>query len=144
VDPVPAVEQQIARDIVRHALVAAPVLIVLLGLLRSGEAAASGALGMALVIGNFLLAAALQSWAARISPATVVGTAMAGYVLRLGVLVGAVLALRTLDWVDVSVLVLTVAFAHLALLVWELRSVRLSLAEPGLRTTRPSVPSTKE
>jgi hypothetical protein len=144
VDPVPAVEQQIARDIVRHALVAAPVLFVLLGLLRSGEAAASGALGMALVIGNFLLAAALQSWAARISPATVVGTAMAGYVLRLGVLVGAVLALRTLDWVDVSVLVLTVAFAHLALLVWELRSVRLSLAEPGLRTTRPSVPSTKE
>jgi hypothetical protein len=144
VDPIPAVEQQIARHMVRHAVVVAPVVVVLLGVLRSGAAAASGALGLALVVANFLLAAALQGWSARISPATVVGTVMAGYVVRLGVLVGAVLALRQIGWVDVSVLVLTVAAAHLALLVWELRSVRLSFAEPGLRTVQPSVPARKE
>jgi hypothetical protein len=69
---------------------------------------------------------------------------MLSYVLRLGLLIVAVVALRTVDWVDVPVLALTVAIAHLVLLVWELRSVRLSLAEPGLRMTRPSVPSTKE
>ncbi len=143
-DTFPAVERQIARDIVRHALIAGPFLVVLLGLLRSGDAAASGALGLTLVIGNFLLAAALQGWSARTTPATIVGTVMLSYVLRLGFLVVAVLALRMIDWVDGPVLMLTVAVAHLVLLVWELRSVRLSFAEPGLRTTRPSVPSTKE
>jgi hypothetical protein len=144
VDTIPAVEQQIARDIVRHALLASPVLVVLLGLLRSGDAAASGALGLALVIVNFLLAAALQGWSARTTPAAIVSTVMLSYLLRLGLLIVAVVALRTVDWVDVPVLALTVAIAHLVLLVWELRSVRLSLAEPGLRMTRPSVPSTKE
>jgi hypothetical protein len=140
VEAVPAVEQQIARDITRHALLVAPVVIVALGLLRSGDAAASAALGLALVVANFLLAAALQAWAARISPAAVAGVAMFGYVLRLAVLLVACLGLRELDWVDVPVLVLTVAFAHLALLFWELRSVRLSFAEPGLRVTKPLPP----
>jgi hypothetical protein len=40
----------------------------------------------------------------------------------------------------VDVLVVTVAFAHLALLVWELRSVRLSFTEPGLAVTKPLPP----
>jgi len=140
VDSVQAVEQQIARDIARHALLVAPVTVLALGLLRSGDAAASAAIGFALVVANFLLAAALQAWAARISPAAVAGAAMFGYVLRLAVLLVACLGLRTLDWVDVPVLVLTVAFAHLALLVWELRSVRLSFTEPGLRVTKPLPP----
>ena len=133
----PAVEQQIARDITRHALLVAPIVVVALGLLRSGDAAASAAIGLALVVANFLLAASLQAWAARISPQAVAGAAMFGYVLRLAVLLVACLGLRELDWIDVDVLVITVAFAHLALLVWELRSVRLSFTEPGLRVTKP-------
>ena len=139
-DAVQAVEHQIARDIARHALLVAPVVVIAVGLLRSGHAAASAAVGLALVVGNFLLAASLQAWAARISPAAVAGAAMFGYVVRLAVLVVACLGLRELDWVDVPALVLTVAFAHLALLVWELRSVRLSFTEPGLRITKPLPP----
>jgi hypothetical protein len=138
----PAVEQEIARDIARHALLVAPVVVLVVGLAHSGEGAASAAIGLGLVIGNFLLAAALQAWAARISPAAVAGAAMFGYVLRLAVLLVAVLGLREISWIDVTVLVLTVAFAHLALLVWELKSIRLSFTEPGLRVTRTLPPST--
>ena len=144
-DPQPAVERDIARDIAKHGLIAAPVVVVASGLLRGPNGAVSAAIGLALVVVNFLAAAALQGWGARISPGVAAGAAMGGYVLRLVLLVVAVVLFKQVDGVDIETLVVTGALAHLTLMFWELWSVRLSLAEPGLRIARPTtVESAKE
>ncbi len=144
-DQVPAVERQIARDLARHALLASPVVVVVAGLIRGADGAWSAAIAMAIVLGNFLAAAALQSWGASISPGVAGGAVLGGYIIRIAVMFGSAFALREVGFIDIEALVITMAIAHLALLFWELHSVRLSFAEPGLRVRRPSpVPAVKE
>jgi hypothetical protein len=109
--------------------------VLALGLARGVDGAASALVGLALVALNFLLAARLVGWAAGKSVAAVYGTVMGGYVLRLGALLGIVVGLERVAWIDVPVLVITIAVAHLVLLVWEMRYVSLSLAAPGLKPT---------
>jgi hypothetical protein len=109
--------------------------VLALGLARGLDGAASALVGLALVALNFLLAARLVGWAAGKSVAAVYGTVMGGYVLRLGALLGIVVGLERVAWIDVPVLVITIAVAHLVLLVWEMRYVSLSLAAPGLKPT---------
>jgi hypothetical protein len=109
--------------------------VLALGLARGVDGAASALVGLALVALNFLLAARLVGWVAGKSVAAVYGTVMGGYVLRLGALLGIVVGLERVAWIDVPVLVITIAVAHLVLLVWEMRYVSLSLAAPGLKPT---------
>jgi hypothetical protein len=116
-------------------VIVAPVVVLALGLARGLDGAASALVGLALVALNFLLAARLVGWAAGKSVAAVYGTVMGGYVLRLGALLGIVVGLERVAWIDVPVLVITIAVAHLVLLVWEMRYVSLSLAAPGLKPT---------
>lgn len=134
-------ELSLVGDIARRALYVAP-LFVLGGLLADGTGgAASAGIGVALVIANFLAAAVSITWAARVNLALLMGVALFGYVLRLGVMFVAVLALRELDWVHIPSLGLTVAIMHLGLLLWELKYVSLSLAHPGLEPDRKRSPS---
>ncbi len=130
-------ESQVAADLARRAAMVAPVVVVALGLARGLDGAASALVGLALVALNFLLAARLVGWAAGKSIAAVYGTVMGGYVLRLGALLGIVVLLERVPWIDVPVLVITIAVTHLALLVWEMRYVSLSLAAPGLKPAAP-------
>ncbi len=151
-----AYESQVAADLARRAAIVAPLVVVALGLARGVDGAVSAVVGLVLVALNFLLAARLIGWAAGKSIAAVYGTVMGGYVLRLGALLGIVIGLERVPWIDVPVLVITIAVAHLALLVWEMRYVSLSLAAPGLKPTttrrhtalagagRPTVQPTKE
>ncbi len=129
----PAPETEIARDLARRAVPLAPVLIVACGLVWGIEGAMSSAYAVALVVVNFLVAAALMAWAARISVAMLMGTVLAGYLLRLGALTLAVAAVRHAAWVELLPLGLTLLVTHLGLLVWEARHVSLSLAFPGLK-----------
>jgi hypothetical protein len=131
----PAFESQVAVDLARRAAIVAPVVVLALGLARGVDGAASALVGLALVALNFLLAARLVGWAAGKSVAAVYGTVMGGYLLRLGALLGIVVGLERVAWIDVPVLVITIAVAHLVLLVWEMRYVSLSLAAPGLKPT---------
>ena len=43
------------------------------------------------------------------------------------------LGLEQLAFIDLPVLVLTIAVTHIALLIWETRYVSLTLAAPGLK-----------
>jgi hypothetical protein len=129
----PAVEQELARDMVRRALPAAPVVLLLCGLLWGFDGAASSAFGLAIVLVNFLLAAALLSWSARISLTLMMGAALAGYLIRLGLILVAVLAVKDASWVELWPLGLTIIVSHLGLLFWETRYVSASLAFPGLK-----------
>lgn len=132
-DTGPAVEQEIARHMATKAIWAAPVLVVLCGLTWGLDGALSSAFAVGLVVVNFLLSAALLGWAARISLGLLMGAALGGYLLRLGLVSAAVLLVKDMGWVQLWALGLTLIVTHLGLLLWELRYVSASLAFPGLK-----------
>jgi hypothetical protein len=129
----PAVEHQIARDMARRALPALPVLVAVSWAVWGRPGALSSAFALALVVGNFAVAAVLQAWAARVSLGLLTATVLFGYILRLGIVSVAVLVVKDRAWVDVVPLGLTLIVAHLGLLFWETRHVSASLAFPGLK-----------
>jgi len=137
-EEVPAVEREVVVDMVRRSWPALPVVIAGAGLLRGFDGAFSAGFAVALVIGNFLLAAALLGWAARISPIVMATAAMGGFVGRLVVVTVAFLLVKDQAWVDVPVFGFTLILTHLGLLIWEVRHVSASLAFPGVRPVRDS------
>lgn len=132
----PAVEREVVVDMVRRAAPALPLVVLVAGLARGADGACSAAFAIALVVGNFLAAAALLGWAARISPVVMAATAMGGFVGRLLVITVAFLLVKDQAWVDVPAFGLTLIITHLGLLMWEARHVSASLAFPGVRPAR--------
>lgn len=135
---IPAVEREVVLDMVRRAWPAFPAVIAVAGLLRGGDGAFSAAFAVALVVGNFLVAAAILGWAARISPIVMGTAAMGGFVGRLVVVTVAFLLVKDQSWVDVPVFGFTLILTHLGLLIWEARHISASLAFPGVRPVRDS------
>ena len=129
----PAPEREVARDLATRGLKVLPILLGL-GFVGWGlDGVLCVALAVGLVLVNFLVAAALLSWAARISLGLLMGVAMFGFVVRIGA-IGLVLYLvRDEPWVAPVPLGFTLVLAHLGLLLWETRFVSLSLAHPGLK-----------
>ena len=136
-----APETLIARDMVKKAAIVGPVLVVLFGLIWGLDGALSTAYGLAIVVANFLLAAALLAWSARISPGFVMATALFGYLIRLTLIFLAIFLVRDMAWVELVPLGVTIIVTHLALLFWEMRRVSLSLAFPALKPD--AAPSTE-
>jgi hypothetical protein len=133
----PAPEAILAKDLARRALLVAPAFL-LAGFLGWGiDGALSTGYGLLLVVGNFAIAAALLVWAAPISLGAFMGAALFGYLLRLGLIFGAVVLVKDAGWVELWPLGLTIITTHLGLLAWEARSVSLSLAYPALKPRRP-------
>jgi len=135
-DPSVAYEGQIAGDLVRRVLIVSPAVLLVAGLVSGVDGLISAAIGLVLVSLNFLASAALITYTARRSPGAVMGVVLGGYIVRLGILFGIALALDTIAWIDIGVLLLTVAVVHLALLTWESRHVSLTLGYPGLKPGR--------
>ena len=134
----PAVERDVARDLVRRGVIVAPLLLGLSALVWGLDGALSTAFAMALVLVNFLLAAAIITWTAPISLGLLMGMTLMGYVLRLGLITAAVLLVKDLAWVALVPLGITLIVTHLGLLLWETRYVSASLAFPGLHPGRRS------
>ena len=114
-----AVEQVIARHTVARSIYVAPVLIAIFALVGGWEGAWSSALGVAVVVVNFLVAGAILSVAARISLAVYQAAALVSFVLRLGLMVPAVLLIASLVPIDRPAFGITAVAAYLALLSWE-------------------------
>jgi hypothetical protein len=129
----PAPEREIATDMVRRALPAAPVIIVLALLPWGVDGALSAAFAIAVVVVNFLLAAWVLAAASRISYGLLMGAALFGYLVRIALIGLAVWAVKDMSWVEPLPLGLTLIVTHLGLLLWELRYVSASLAFPGLK-----------
>lgn len=128
-----APEVEIARDLAVRGLLVAPVLLGLSALVWGANGAWSALFAIGLVVGNFLLAAGMLSWAGKISVAFVMAAALFGYLLRLGIVTAAVLLVKDLSWVELVPLGLTIIVTHLGLLLWETKYVSASLAHPGLK-----------
>ena len=135
-DPTVSYEGQVAGDLVRRVLIVSPAVLIVAAVVSGVNGVLSAAIGLVLVSLNFLAAAKLITYTARRSPGAVMGVVLGGYIVRLGVLFGIALALDTLSWIDIGVLLLTVAVVHLALLTWESRHVSLTLGYPGLKPGR--------
>lgn len=131
----PPVERTIAGDMVRRGLLAVPVLLIAAALGWGFDGVASAAYAVAIVLVNLSLSAALLAWTARISLGLLMGTALFGYLVRLGLMLLAVLAVKDASWVELWPLGLALIVTHLGLLLWELRYVSASLAFPALKPT---------
>lgn len=129
--PSPAVA--VARDLARRGVMIAPVSIILGAVFWGTDGAISVALGLGIVVVNFLLAAAMLGYAARISLAFMAGAALFGFLIRLGLITIAVLLVRNEPWVELVPLGISLIISHLGLLFWEMRFVSASLAFPGLK-----------
>ena len=136
IDATHAYEGEVARDLVKRVLIVSPLVLLIAALWAGGEGVISAAIGLALVAANFLVSARAISFTAQRSPGAVMGVVMASYLVRMAVLFGIALLLGELSWINLPVLVVTIAVVHLALLAWETRFVSLSLAAPGLKPGR--------
>jgi hypothetical protein len=134
----PAPESEVARDMIKRALPAVPVLLLASAAMWSVDGALSSAYGVAIVLGNLALSAAMLSVSARISLAFLMGAALFGFLIRLGLIFAAVLLVRDASWMSLPALGTTLVVTHLGLLFWEMRYVSLSLAHPGLKPRRPT------
>ncbi len=129
----PAPEGVIVRDMLRRAAMAGPVLIVVFGLIWGVNGALSTAYGIAIVVVNFVLAAVLLAYAARISLGLMMFAAMFGYLIRLSLIFVAIFAVRDASWVELVPMGLTIIATHLGLLLWEMKYISASLAFPALK-----------
>jgi hypothetical protein len=132
------IESKIAVDMVRRGLPFVPVLLILSALMWGKNGAFSAAVAIALVMFNFLMSAVTLGWAAKISPAALMGAAMFGYLFHLIVIAAVVLPIRHLSWVKVWPLGITLIVTHLGLLLWELRHVSISFSAPGVKPRKSS------
>ena len=138
----PAPELQVAGDLARRAIPLAPVLLVAAAVGWGWGGVASSAIGIGLVVVNFLAAALIITSTLRISLNALMAGVLFGFLLRLTMLTVAVVFLRKLSWIDDIPLLFTVLITHIGLLMWETRYVSMSLAYPGLKpraTTREAV-----
>ena len=129
----PAPETEIVRDMVKRAAYAAPVLILVFGLIWGLNGAISTGYAIAIVVVNFIVAAALDSMGARISVGMLMGMSMFGFFIRMGIVFGAFFVAADAEWMTVIPFAFTLVITHLGLLFWEMRYVSANLAHPALK-----------
>lgn len=132
--PSPAL--QVVRDMVKRGAYIAPVMIAIGAAIWGWGGATSVAYGLAIVVCNFVLAAAMLAYGARISAVMMGAAALFGYLIRLGLIFLAVYLVKDAGWIELVPLGLTLIITHLGLLFWEMRYVSASLAYPGLKPRR--------
>ena len=131
----PAPEAQVTWHMLKRGAFVVPVLVAIAGFGWGADGARSCLYGVALVFINFALAAGLISVTAKISLGLMMGGILFGYLLRLGIIFGAVILVRDASWISLPALGFTIIVTHLGLLFWELRHVSATLAFPGLKPT---------
>jgi len=135
VDPIPAVERDIGFDLARRSALVAPVVLLAAYLWRGVDGLAGAAVALALVACNFLAGALSLAWAAKRGPVVLGAVAVGGFLVRMLVVVGVIVLVE--PYVDLACLAIVLLVTHVGLLIWESRSMSISLAAPGLRPALP-------
>ena len=117
------VEKIMAMHTVSRVIYVAPPLVIVFALLGGWRGAWSAALGVGVVVANFILAGAILSISARISLQAYHAAALFGFVLRLGLFVGAVALIAVLVDVDRPAFGISAVASYLTLLVLEALAV---------------------
>ena len=117
------VETVIAAHTVRRAVWVGPILVAGFWIVRGFGGAWAAALGVGVVIGNFLLAGAMLSLAIRVSLSLYHATALFGFFLRLGLIIVSMLLVASLVDIDRPAFGLAVVIAYMVLLILESAAV---------------------
>ena len=117
------VELDMAKSTVRRSVVVGPIIIALAWLIWGWDGAWSAALGVAIVVGYYLVTGVFLSMAARISFAAYYAAALLGFIVRLGLIAATMYLLANILPVDRVALGVSVVVAYLALLVLEVRAL---------------------
>lgn len=126
-------EIEIAHDLARRAIPVGLALMVVSAAIWRADGALTSALAVAIIVVNFLVAATIMSWAARISTEVLMGAILVGFIVRMGTIALVIYAVKDESWVVLPVLAFTLLLTQLGLLFWETRFVSGSLAYPGLK-----------
>jgi len=113
------VESVLAGHIIGRALVVGPIIVVAAWIIAGGTAAISAAIGVGIVLINFLIAGWLLSRAATVSMQTYHAVALFGFFLRMGFIALSMFAVAWIFEVDRRAMGLAAIIAFLALLVLE-------------------------
>ncbi|HEY7106571.1 MAG TPA: hypothetical protein VH986_09225 [Acidimicrobiia bacterium] len=137
-DPIPAVERDIGFDLARRAALVAPAVLLVAFLVAGTEGLAGAAIALAVVAGNFVAGALSLAWATKRGPGVLGAVALGGFVVRMAVVVGVLVLVKSSSAVDFAIFAVVLLASHLGLLAWETRSLSITLAAPGLRPALPS------
>ena len=127
------IERDIAADLAKKAAIVTPIVVIGLGIWRGPDAALGAFLALALIVANFFASAAILGWTAKHAPHALAGVAMLSFLGRLVIITIIGAGIKQLDIVDFPVFAITLVVSYLALLFWEMRSISLTLAYPGLK-----------
>jgi hypothetical protein len=116
-------ELSMVRKATVPAVVALVVAVVVGWVVGGSGAAASAGIAIALVYLNFAAHGWSLAWASTVSVGTVMGVALGGFALRLGVVVAALFALNTIAWFSQVAFAVAVAPATVLLLAYEAQLV---------------------
>ncbi|OFW65737.1 MAG: hypothetical protein A2Z12_09535 [Actinobacteria bacterium RBG_16_68_21] len=117
------IEATLARHIVRRAAVVGPLLVGGAWVLRGSDGAVAAAIGVAVVVGNFLLSGIALSMAARISLTLYHAAALVGFLLRLVLITVVMLGVARLFDIDRVAFGVAVIVSYLVLLTLEAAAV---------------------
>lgn len=113
------IEATLARHTARRAFVVGPPLVALFWLLSGPVGAWSAAVGVAIVAANFLISGWALSRAAQISLTFYHAAALIGFIVRLLLIAGAMLAVAGVFEPDRLAMGMAAIVSYLALLTWE-------------------------
>ncbi len=113
------VEAIMARHTVRRAIWVAPPLIAVFWLARGLEGGIAAGVGIAIVVGNFLLAGLALSKSARISLALYHAAALFGFFVRLGLIMLVMFLIAQATEIDRLAMGVSAVVSYLVLLSWE-------------------------
>jgi uncharacterized membrane protein YqjE len=113
------IEAKIGIATARRAIWVAPPLVALFALLRGGLGASSAAIGVAIVVANFVLAGFVLSKAAAISLKLYHAAALVGFFLRLALIMLVMLVIAQVIDVDRLAMGISAVVSYLVLLSWE-------------------------
>lgn len=113
------IELQMVRRMVRRGMLLAPFVIVALAVAGGTEYAVSGAVGLAMTLGNLYLAARVIGGVAEKNPGMLLAAAMVAFTVGLALVTGLSFVLKTASLVYFPVTGFTLIGAHLVLVLWE-------------------------
>ncbi len=114
-----SVELIVARETVRRASVIGPIVVFIAWIFRGSAGASAAAIGVVVVAGNFLLAGAILSRAARHSMKAYHAAALAGFVVRIGLITASMFLIASVFEIDRPALGVAAVAVYFILLIWE-------------------------
>lgn len=113
-------EAVLAAHTVKRAIYVGPVLIALFWIVRGFDGGIGAAVGVAVVVANFLAAGWILSISARVSLSLYHAAALFGFFVRLGLITLSVVLIATLyEDLDRMAFGISTVAAYLVLLTWE-------------------------